>query len=85
MEDISLDKKQLELLKKNGVDHRVATLYRPQTNGFILKFSQQEEALHHIQYALKRCKILGHTREISLFECDVDEREAPMRREKKVE
>ncbi|CAA6658269.1 unnamed protein product [Spirodela intermedia] len=67
MEDISLDEKQLqkffsELLKKNGVHHRVDTPYHPQTNGqvgrvsgsFILRSAQQEEALHRIWYALRR-------------------------------
>ncbi|CAA7405385.1 unnamed protein product [Spirodela intermedia] len=44
-----------ELLKKNGVHHRVVTPYHPQTNGsFILKSAQQEEALHRIWYALRR-------------------------------
>ncbi|CAA7409439.1 unnamed protein product [Spirodela intermedia] len=45
-----------ELLKKNRVHHKIATLYHPQINGsFILRSAQQEEALHRIWYALKRC------------------------------
>ncbi|CAA6665154.1 unnamed protein product [Spirodela intermedia] len=54
-----------ELLKKNGVHHRVATLYHPQTNGSILRSAQQEEALHRIWYALRRCflgKVLSRVR-----------------------
>ncbi|CAA6674285.1 unnamed protein product [Spirodela intermedia] len=47
-----------ELLKDNRVHHRVTTPYHPQTmaRSFILRSTQQEEALHHIWYALKRCK-----------------------------
>ncbi|CAA6674390.1 unnamed protein product [Spirodela intermedia] len=52
-----------ELLKKNGVHHRVATPYHPQTNGgarvkeLHLRSAQQEEALHRIWYALKRWRL----------------------------
>ncbi|CAA6668420.1 unnamed protein product [Spirodela intermedia] len=59
----------LKLLKKNGVHHRVATPYHPQTNGFILRSTQQEEALHRIWYTLRREREKEKKRKLRELQC----------------